>query len=494
MTPISHPFFVLFFFNLSFYSYSQFHFSDQAQKAYNDYFKLKVNSANQAVKELQKYEDQKALVLYLENLSDILPILISDNKAEYEARKENEDLRLNTLKTFDKNSPYHLYIAAEIKLHWAMAKIAFNDNVQAFWNIRSAYKNISDNKDKYPDFLPNDKTLGLLQVILSAVPEEYQWITKSFGLRGNFEKGMRSLKKVAGKEGPFQMESKLYYLLINQFMGGGDEDHSMEDLTKLYTNNKDNLLIGFIYANVLFKKGRNDDALTVLKYAPQNANYIKFHFIDYLIGEAYLQKLQYNNAIIHYFKFIRNYKGRNFKRSAYLKVFFAYYLQGNETKAKEYLIQIPSIEGNATTPDHYATHFEKRAHFPPKELLKARLLTDGGYYQRALSMLEDYKTKKYSDRESRIEFTYRIGRLHHKLEQYDEGIKWYKHTIDLSTLNDPFYFAPNSCLQLGYIYNGREQKVQANDYLKRVFQYPNHPYKKELDQAAQMELEKTKKQ
>ena len=52
------------------------------------------------------------------------------------------------------------------------------------------------NDKKFPDFVANKKSLGILHSVVGAVPPNYKWAIKLAGMSGTIEQGRREIKEV----------------------------------------------------------------------------------------------------------------------------------------------------------------------------------------------------------------------------------------------------------------------------------------------------------
>jgi tetratricopeptide (TPR) repeat protein len=90
-----------------------------------------------------------------------------------------------------------------------------------------------------------------------------------------------------------------------------------------------------------------------------------------------------------------------------------------------------------------------------------------------------------------VEFPYRKARLFHKSEEIPDAIRFYKETIFLQGDNY-WYFAPNACLQLGYIFQEQSNSPQARQYFEKALSYKKHEYKNSIDSKAKSALAQLK--
>jgi tetratricopeptide (TPR) repeat protein len=124
-------------------------------------------------------------------------------------------------------------------------------------------------------------------------------------------------------------------------------------------------------------------------------------------------------------------------------------------------------------------------------LLKARLLFDGGYLDQALMIMTQHASENWSRPRDRGEYTYRLARIYDEKKDVPKALQLYQQTID-HCRNETWYFAANSSLHMGYIYETRKEYAKARACFEQVMHYPNTEYKDSLDQKAKASLERIK--
>ena len=161
---------------------------------------------------------------------------------------------------------------------------------------------------------------------------------------------------------------------------------------------------------------------------------------------------------------------------------------------KAYHMLMPrSSDGSKTTIRQYAQKIVASDERPNKQLAKMRLFTDGGLYTKAfevfnLTNLSDLTTKK-----DKIEYYYRAARLYQKTGRQLESMEYYVKVISLSNIEkNNYYFAPNSALQLGYIYAQGKNYTQARYYFNLAIAYKHHEYENSIEQKAKLALNEIK--
>jgi tetratricopeptide (TPR) repeat protein len=125
--------------------------------------------------------------------------------------------------------------------------------------------------------------------------------------------------------------------------------------------------------------------------------------------------------------------------------------------------------------------------FPNIKLSKIRYATDGGYYDEAKKIAENVQDTELATSKERIEFRYRKARLFDKSGFINEAVKLYQETIELQGEQN-WYFAPNSCLQLGYIAINKNNLKEARAHFEKALTYKKHEYKNSIDSKAKSAL------
>ncbi|MFN3405520.1 MAG: tetratricopeptide repeat protein [Cytophagaceae bacterium] len=471
------PFFILFF--LSTFSYGQYTFSKECENAYNEILKLKIKNGKSLLQNINNKES-KAIVLYLENYADVISVFISDELKQYEALYPASNGRVEQISKMDKKSPYYLFILSEIKLQWAFIKIKFGDEVAGMWDIRQAYLMLEENNQKFPDFLPNKKTFGIMNILVGSVPDKYTWVTNVAGMRGNISTGIKLLEDASSKPNPFNLEASIIKIAAENYILS-KEDISIANISALYKENNDNLLLAFLNASILMKNSHDEEALNVLSQRPVSDEYIIFPYLHLMEGDILLHKGNYQEAIEKYALFLKDQKGSNFIKDAYYKLFLCFWLNNENARAEKYLKKVLYNGKAVYDADRYAQQFAERNELPDKNIMKCRLFTDGGYYEEALTLFNSIQSETLGT-EDKVEYTYRLGRLYQKTGELTKAIECYEKTIAHAP-TEGNYFGPNACLQLGYLYRNKDRE-KAKKYFEQALSYKNYHYKNSIDNKA----------
>jgi hypothetical protein len=95
-------------------------------------------------------------------------------------------------------------------------------------------------------------------------------------------------------------------------------------------------------------------------------------------------------------------------------------------------------------------------------------------------------------RRDKVEYSYRKARLAHKLQDLPSAKRYYLQCIDLNG-DEPWYFAPNACLQMGYIVWNEGDLILAKSYFSKALTYNKHEYKNSIDSKAKSALAQIKR-
>ena len=142
-----------------------------------------------------------------------------------------------------------------------------------------------------------------------------------------------------------------------------------------------NILLNFAASRLASKVGKNDLAIKILENRKQTKEHYPFWYLEYLLG-VYKQNKISPNAIKHFEKYVSSFDGQNYIKSAYMRISWHYLTKGDLDNFKLAQANIDHYGNTLVDSDKEAQKaFEKRSQ-PHPELLKARLLFDGGYYQK----------------------------------------------------------------------------------------------------------------
>ena len=464
------------------------------RQACTDIGKLKIQAARQTLARETAINTQSAngLQIFLDDYADMMTLLITDDEAQYNAWANRQDQRLDQLRKLDNQSPYYRLTQAEVRLHWAFAKLKFGREISACWDIIKAYKLLAENQKRFPNFLPTYKSLGMLHVLIGSVPDNYGWVARLLGLRGSVQQGLAELNR-AGQDPALRTEARLIELLIRAYILKFSETDARQ-LAQLVAEQPDNALLPFFGAAISLKNGQGEQATTYLTNRPSGLAYLSLPTTENLLGDIFLQKSRYADATGHYARFLAAYRGQNFLKDTHYKLFLCDWLAGNDTAALVHLRRVTGAGRTVVEADKVAQKFaesflKQGASVNQKVLMRARLATDGGFTDEALAQLKPLRETSFVSVAEKAEFNYRIGRIQQRRDQSDAAIPYFVRAIALCDgTTEVLSFGATSALQLGYMYQQKKDRAATRIYFEKALSYPRHEYKNSIDNKARAAL------
>ena len=484
-------------FAISTLSYGQAkHFTrtNEIEKAYHLILDLRLEEAQSILDAYALEDPNNGLIPFVENYIDFFTIFIGEEKEEFKSLEANKSRRLEQIQKGDPNSPYFLFTQAEIKLQWALARLKFEEYFTAFTEVRSAHKLLEKNQKRFPTFVANKKSLGILHALVGTLPDNYQWGVRILGgIPGDISGGQREIEEVLSSAGQqdflFEKETKAIYALLLLHLTNSDKA-AWKTINTANLNPKESPLAAFIMANVALHVGKTDVAIKLLEGAPQDDKFLDFAYLDYMLGLSYLYKGD-NRAVIYLKSFLDKFNGINYKKEACQKIAWFYLLKEDLELYRSWMEQVQKVGATIIDGDQAAMEEAVSEIVPEKTLLRARLYFDGHYLDLALQTLQNLNPYALSRIEDRIQYYYRLARIYHALGNYDKAIKNYELTYKLGKDNGAYY-ACSAQLNLGLIRESLGQKSPAADHFKICLSLKPSAYKNSLHQKAKAGLNRLK--
>jgi len=472
--------------------FANFDFNANCLNAYKSIFELKLGNARAYLSTEKKQHPNNSIILLLENYIDYFTVLTSESKADFDRLKNNKSARLDKISDDDKTSPYYLYSQAEISLQWALLKGRFGEYFNAAMEIKKANALLHDNAKKFPNFHLNLKGLGLINAVLGNLPDGALKSTlATFGVKGNMQNGLNMFEKLAdnlpkSSYEPFYEEVVFYYAYVLTDVAHSPLAYSK---TMKYTDRiaDTSLLKSYLQSYVCIKNAHNDQAIQILAKRPEGSIYQPFPYLEYLEGIAHLNKLDLTAA--NYFnRFLQTNKGVNYIKDANLHLAWIALLKGDKNSYSSFANKAANAGFTYNEKDKQAKN-EAADVSPAVDLLKARLLFDGGYFTRALQVIQDKSTADFSGDKDKTEFNYRLGKVYDDLGKDDLALTAYQAAINQGK-NLKYYFAANAALQMGKIYEKRKNVSKAKEAYNTAISMKNHEYENSIESQAKAGLKR----
>jgi hypothetical protein len=191
---------------------------------------------------------------------------------------------------------------------------------------------------------------------------------------------------------------------------------------------------------------------------------------------------------VKYNQFLTSFKGRNFIKDAGRKVAWSWLVQDEVEAYQKEIEKVLEIGHDDVDIDIEAETEAQSRIIPNPDLVKARLLFDGGYYHRADSTLAAMDTTLLAE-EMRLERIYRKARTAHESGSIELSKSYYIETIEIGSESERYY-AGNSALKLGEIYESEEKIQNALYYYNLCLDLDFEEYENSIHAKANAALER----
>jgi hypothetical protein len=458
---------------------------------------LQFPHARQILAAERKVNPKNQIPEYIESYIDFLTAFITEDPKDFERLKIRRTDRLNLMEADDRNSPYYLLAQAEINLQTAIMKIKYQEYLTAAYEFHKGYKLLEENEKKFPGFVPNKKSLGLLHALIGAVPSNYKWLTSILGFHGSIPQGIGELRELltVSEKNPsynYMHDETMIILMFFEFHLLKNGTSAMELAEKITASNandqnsKPGPLKLFAVNSIYLYNGNNEKTLELLSDRDTNTQEFPLFYLDYMYGLSKINNLDFT-AEKHFNFYLQNFKGNSFVKSAYQKLAWIDLLQGDTTGYHREMNLLKERGNEFTDEDKQALKEAEANEIPNIYLLRSRVLFDGGYYDRAVSEIAGKPIRYFPNYKDQLEVIYRLARIYDKQGKADKAIDNYQRTIKLGETK-PYYFAANSALYLGLLYENALDTINATNSYRKCLSLRNHEYQNSIDQKAEAGL------
>lgn len=461
----------------------QWVFDGNTKKAYELVLNLQTEEAIGLIPDPKTAQD-----FYVLSLAEAIELLLTEDREIFEEYENRFRSRIH--KNIKGSSNDYKFLRAELHLHWAFVYLKFGHELDAASHLREAYRISVACRKKSPKYLAIQKTTGLLEIIIGSVPEKYNWVLGLFQMKGTIPLGLQELNNLRNSDSPLAMEADLLISLAQGYIFQKPEQ-GLEELKKILKEKPENRLTLFCAASLAIKNSQSAEALSYLNRLGKMPIGLPVYYADYLKGDVYLHQGDYIDAIASYRWFLAHYKGQNHLKDATYKIGLCYLLNGNTNDALHFFDEARNTGKESAEADKSAARSLSDKTLPNIVLSKVRYHTDGGYYAEARTLLNSITDKDLPEKRSQVEYFYRKARLEHKTNQYEAAKLFYRQVIDMAG-DERWYFAPNACLQMGYILMAENKTNDARSFFQRALTYNRHEYKNSIDSKAKSALEQFK--
>ena len=472
---------------------ADFVFDSNCQKAYESCLSLRFTESETYLKSARRTHPHNGIILLVESYREFLESAVTESSKKQKDFLIAYSSRIERLDKLSNSSPWKLYIHSEILLQAAFIHFFNQDFFRAAYIGHKAFRILEKNQRVFPDFIPNLKMLGVIHVALGSVPDDFAWAIKVFNVKGSINLGMTELSKLfeqtlINPDLQFLRNEALFYLcfselqfrknivMLNRFKGFFQSSYFSDQY-------KRNPILTYIYASLLIKLKMNDDAIELLEQRSFPQGTFPLHFLDYYTGECKLNRLDVD-ASIWFQNFLTSSPTQTYIKSAWQKLAWNALLRGDTSNYRYFISRIKSKGSLITESDKQAFREASLISIPEINLLKARLLFDGAYYERAANTLAQFKAENVlQSPENLLEYYYRLGRIYHESGDFKKAEQYYQIVISTGS-SMPQYYAANSALQMGLMLESTGDNKRAISFYRQCLTINPDEYRTGIHQKA----------
>lgn len=471
------------------------HFSEsnQLRHAYDLIFELKMDSATTLINQIKLDDPFNKLVYHVENYMDFLTLFITEDDSLFQVLEANKLMRLKEIRSGPSDSPYYRFSQAELHLQWALirAKLdagSFLPDMTMINEINKAYRLLETNERIFPTFSLNKKSLSLLHSLISYIPQVLQKVFRVKGSLASGQQEIESLVEAIKAEDLFSTEIYAIhaYMLLHLFHAPQSAWEAINHPKLVKSNSPLSL---FLRSSIALKLGKNKEALALFSDRPIIPSTMPFYYLDYLEGRAALYQGEHERAAEKLEHFVHHFKGRHFIKDAYQKLAWTALIKDQDIEGYAlHMDQVKRYGANELEDDQQAMADAKSKHIPNVHLLQARLYFDGGYYDKALAILQRHSHTLKSQKATKVEYHYRMGRVYQKQETTTLSLSHYRECLASSRRKS--FYGCNAALQSGIVYEQLNQSSKAVAMYQRCKSIKSKKYKNQLHLKAQAGLDR----
>lgn len=426
---------------------------------------------------------------WLEAYRDFVYQLTNNNDKTQEELHKSFDIQIQQIARLNDTSPYYHYCLSDIYLMKSYLYFIEGDYLHLVASFYKAQKHYHINFNRFPEFLPNNKHKLIDQAAI-------RWL--SVNVLGSFAEtdSYPELQNIKNKyiQGEFFGSEKIVVRECNLL--GLLFEASLENLTCL--PNEQELQNMLVYAksgpietfaiSMLFKKwGYYQHQLKILQPSDSMKYLQRMNILNLYYGIALQNQLD-SNCENYVTTFIKTQWQNKYIAYAELKLACHYFLKGDSLTMAGCIEKIRTNTDLQTSEDRQAFYEVSHATDWSPEILKSRMLFDGGKYSLSAKILIDAKNRlTYFNPNQKLEYAYRLGRAYDKMGEFNHAITFYQMVIN-SGKESEFYFPAYASYYLAEIYLKKNETALAKKYLNVCLRMDSPIYKQTIHQKANDQL------
>ncbi len=366
---------------------------------------------------------------YLVNYNLFMQALVSGDRQEYDTYLESATTRIALIRASERPGSGILlsFMYLQSSLLSAFQNEYF-DAARHYYYASRSYRNAEKRDPGYGDLA---RLGAILETINGSVPSEYAWLFRILGMSGSMEKGLAEMEELAcSRAGSARLEACLLLSYASRLLV---QERSGECCMQVVSTNYSNPLLFYAHSLNSLSSGKSRELLEDFGRFSMAPGAYPFSFLDLVEGEARLNILD-PGAGRKLEEFLEGYRGEHYRKLAWHKLSWFYFLEGN-MKAYQHARKQVLEQGSDVLDADRQARVEASDTIPVNPvLLRSRLLFDGGEYNRAMDLLEG-QVPLTCKRDS-VELIYRRGRILENMGEDQEAIPCFENVLGMGGSGD----------------------------------------------------------
>jgi tetratricopeptide (TPR) repeat protein len=413
--------------------------------------------------------------------------LNSKDKDEYENFLKYSDLAIEKANKLIEKNPDDKDLLYTIGADYTYRAIAFSkaeNYLDAAWATKKSESYLSKLLETDSTYFDAYLGLGLYNFAVGQIPSAFKWALSLAGIDGDKKVGVNYIRKCA-KSGYLSKIDAQYYLsqiLAEVLFDYTDASNYLKNLVQKYP---DNLIFNYSYASLEIKTHNLDQAQKLLDKIVliKNKNFTQLIALsNFLLGDVYFKKNNFDSAIEYYLKFILQTPDNNYIGIASYRLGLCYEISGDTSSAKKFFEQAKN--GNTDLDDDiYARR--KGEIYSSKDLdsnevkviLAANKIDAGKYRQAFKDLYELVPVIKESDLKAEV-YLY-LSDAAFKLGNYDESLKMGFAAQSLNPEEEK-WVKPFAVFYIARAYKKMGNQIAYKNFLDEAEDYDDYDYENKL--------------
>ncbi len=463
-------------------------------RARDSIMRLKFEQADSLLGVLKLRPDGSPAVAYHRTAMALLRVFFFDSRETYDDFFDRSD-HLGEVLDNRKASIGRDYLRAENVLLRTLVWIKKRDYVKAVLAGNAAFKAF-ERLTKTESVLPEAwKGMGLLHMMIGAVPRTYRRYLTFFGYSGTLEEGVSELHR-AVEESTYAREEALIYLAtldLYEFPAGVDAVDVLSGLWRRYAGSP---LFGLLYGDALIRRRQAPAAETVLRRAREVSlenGVVSVAYLDFFLGFSVFLQNRFSEARGWFTSFLDRSQASALRMRTRLRIGETLELEGDRDAAVGWYNRVAverEYEEDAAAGKHARDLLAHPMDAVDRRLLIAHNDFRSGKLDDAVVVFEEVYAIQGVRPVQQAESAYRLGRLNDHRSDFETAALWYERAID--TPGDPLArYAPWSMYYLAKIEAERGHNGRATRLLRRLLDYDGkYEFRPSMERRATLLLDR----